>query len=527
MKTPEKLTCVPAFGRQNRIQTHTRTTAAGARRPAAAVRVLKQREEKQMKHRSRKTLCALLAVVLLIALLPMGQGARAYEGVSASEINSKSAGTYSFYTITSTAAGKTLTLTADLNLYLDEDLKLTSINGSNYNLIITGHHHLTVNNPSGIAIHIHSMTIGEITADISAAGYAILSSENLAFTEGCKVHVQTSGDVALMVTAYLSFYKEGTEVTIDAKKYAAMAHSIIVGNPLVIAEPADGLALEQSSGDRIMMFYHPYGENGLVKANHVLISTPKIYTITFNPMGGTVTPVTADTKADGRLASFPTPTREGYKFAGWYSAPAGGSMVPANTAFTRNTTLYARWTKLETPPSNPFTDVPESEYYFEPVLWAVNHTPQITKGTSDTTFSPNATCTRGQVVTFLWRAMGEPEPTSTANKFSDVQTTDYFYKAVLWAVEKGITLGTSYTTFSPNNPCTRAHVVTFLWRAEGQPSASGANPFADVASGQYYYSAVLWAVSKNITQGTSASTFSPDNPCTRAQIVTFLYRDMK
>ena len=97
----------------------------------------------------------------------------------------------------------------------------------------------------------------------------------------------------------------------------------------------------------------------------------------------------------------------------------------------------------------------------------------------------------------------------------------------LWAVEKGITLGTSDTTFSPNDPCTRAHVVTFLWRAEGQPDASGANPFADVASGQYYYSAVLWAVSKNITQGTSASTFSPDNPCTRAQIVTFLYRDMK
>ena len=178
-------------------------------------------------------------------------------------------------------------------------------------------------------------------------------------------------------------------------------------------------------------------------------------------------------------------------------------------------------------PGNPFTDVASGEYFYDPVLWAVNHTPQITKGTSDTTFSPDATCTRGQVVTFLWRAMGEPEPTSTANKFSDVATSDYFYKAVLWAVEKGITLGTSDTTFSPNDPCTRAHVVTFLWRAEGQPSASGANPFADVASGQYYYSAVLWAVSKNITQGTSAATFSPDNPCTRAQIVTFLYRDMK
>ena len=178
-------------------------------------------------------------------------------------------------------------------------------------------------------------------------------------------------------------------------------------------------------------------------------------------------------------------------------------------------------------PTNPFTDVAQGQYFYDPGLWAVNHDPQITKGTSDTAFSPDATCTRGQVVTFIWRAMGEPEPTSTVNRFSDVQTSDYFCKAVLWAVEKGVTLGTSDTTFSPNAPCTRAHVVTFLWRAEGQPQASGANPFTDVASGQYYTDAVLWAVSKNITQGTSATTFSPDNPCTRAQIVTFLYRDMK
>ena len=176
---------------------------------------------------------------------------------------------------------------------------------------------------------------------------------------------------------------------------------------------------------------------------------------------------------------------------------------------------------------NPFKDVSADQYYYDPVLWAVNHDPQITKGTSDTTFSPDATCTRGQVVTFLWRANGCPEPTSTTNKFRDVQTSDYFYKAVLWAVEKGITLGTSDTTFSPNDPCTRAHVVTFLWRSEGQPKAGSTNPFNDVSAGQYYTSAVLWAVSKNITQGTSANTFSPDSSCTRAQIVTFLYRDMK
>ena len=236
---------------------------------------------------------------------------------------------------------------------------------------------------------------------------------------------------------------------------------------------------------------------------------------------GTVIPAAGHSWDSGKVTKQPTETAEGVKtFTCTVCGETRTEAIPK---------LEPKPIDPPTPPTpgNPFSDVASGEYFYDPVLWAVNHTPQITKGTSDTTFSPDATCTRGQVVTFLWRAMGEPEPTSTANKFSDVATSDYFYKAVLWAVEKGITLGTSDTTFSPNDPCTRAHVVTFLWRAEGQPQASGTNPFADVASGQYYYSAVLWAVSKNITQGTSATTFSPDNPCTRAQIVTFLYRDMK
>ena len=123
--------------------------------------------------------------------------------------------------------------------------------------------------------------------------------------------------------------------------------------------------------------------------------------------------------------------------------------------------------------------------------------------------------------------MGEPEPTQIANPFTDVRSDQYYYKAVLWAVEKNITNGTSATTFSPDKGCTRAQVVTFLWRAEGQPAhASSVNPFKDVPAGQYYYKPVLWAVEKNITKGTSADKFSPDSTCTRGQIVTFLYRDM-
>ena len=180
--------------------------------------------------------------------------------------------------------------------------------------------------------------------------------------------------------------------------------------------------------------------------------------------------------------------------------------------------------------ASPFEDVAEDTYYYEPIRWAVNHDPQITNGTSPTTFSPNATCTRAQVVTFLWRAMGQPEPTKKDNPFTDVKEGQYYYKAVLWALEKGITTGTSATTFSPDSGCTRGQVVTFLHRAQGTPTpGSSVNPFTDVPAGQYYYDAVLWAVnhSPQITNGTSATTFSPNATCTRGQIVTFLYRSMK
>ncbi|MBR2667948.1 MAG: S-layer homology domain-containing protein [Oscillospiraceae bacterium] len=183
---------------------------------------------------------------------------------------------------------------------------------------------------------------------------------------------------------------------------------------------------------------------------------------------------------------------------------------------------------LEAPPpaTNPFVDVSNGQYYFDAVLWAVEK--NVTKGTDDTHFSPDATCTRGQVVTFLWRAAGSPAPGSSTNPFTDVKSGDYYYDAVLWAVEKNITKGTSATTFSPDQPCTRAQVVTFLHRFENTPApGSSTNPFGDVTAGAYYYNAVLWAVEKNITNGTDATHFSPDSSCTRGQIVTFLYRDMK
>ena len=174
------------------------------------------------------------------------------------------------------------------------------------------------------------------------------------------------------------------------------------------------------------------------------------------------------------------------------------------------------------PQTGVFVDVATGSYYEDAVDWAVEN--GITQGTDDTHFSPDGICTRAQAVTFLWRAAGSPEPETRTMPFTDVPVGSYYYDAVLWAVENGITKGTSDTTFSPNMTCSRAQIVAFLWRSEKSPAAGTANPFADVKSTAYYADAVLWAVGEKITKGTSATTFSPDDTCTRAQIVTFLYR---
>ena len=156
------------------------------------------------------------------------------------------------------------------------------------------------------------------------------------------------------------------------------------------------------------------------------------------------------------------------------------------------------------------------------MLWAAKN--GITGGVDDTHFAPNATCTRAQAVTFLWRAAGSPAPKSDVNPFTDVQPGAYYYDAVLWAVENGITKGSSKTMFSPNATCTRAQIVTFLWRSQKSPASDSVNPFTDVAADAYYNTAVLWAAENGITGGTGNNAFSPDADCTRAQIVTFLYR---
>ena len=337
------------------------------------------------------------------------------------------------------------------------------------------------------------------------------------------------------------------------------------------------------------------------------------YTITFNANGGSVTPASAETGADGKLASLPTPTRSGsYSFKGWYTATSGGTKVTTSTVFNANTTIYAQWTytggggggggyvstyaitvedakngdvtasqtsayqgttvtvtvepdtgyTLETltvtdkngkeieltnkgdgkytfkmPASkvtvkatfmddntmlNFFVDVPADAYYYDAVLWAVKE--GITNGTSATTFSPDNPCTRAQMVTFLWRAAGSPEPVGKTCIFTDVPADAYYAKAVQWAYEQKITVGTSATTFSPDETCTRAQMATFLCRmADGKP-VSNTIAFTDVKADAYYAESVQWAVENGITKGTGDNKFSPDATCTRAQMVTFLYR---
>lgn len=183
-----------------------------------------------------------------------------------------------------------------------------------------------------------------------------------------------------------------------------------------------------------------------------------------------------------------------------------------------------KWKFIKEPEktSSKFTDVSQSAYYYHAVEWAATN--KITSGTTATTFSPNIICTRAQVVTFLWNMNGNPEPKTTNNPFIDIKSTDWFYKAVMWAVENRITSGTSSTTFSPNTNCTRAQTVAFLWNMNGKPTPQTTNnPFIDVRSTDWFQKAVIWAVGNKITSGTSTTTFSPNQVCTRAQVVTFLW----
>ncbi len=238
--------------------------------------------------------------------------------------------------------------------------------------------------------------------------------------------------------------------------------------------------------------------------------------------GGSISPSGNVSVREGRDQTFTITPDKGYAVA---NVKIDGRSIGAVKSYTFENVKRAHTIEVSFTRANEFIDVPAGSYYYDAVLWAVEN--GITTGASASRFDPNGICTRAQAVTFLWRIAGSPAPRLRTMPFTDVPAGSYYYDAVLWAVENGITEGTSDTTFSPNMTCSRAQIVAFLWRSEKSPAAGTANPFADVKSTAYYADAVLWAVKENITKGTTNTTFSPDADCTRAQIVTFLWRCKK
>ena len=246
-------------------------------------------------------------------------------------------------------------------------------------------------------------------------------------------------------------------------------------------------------------------KNGDVTASHKSAAKGTTITLTVDPDKGYV--LDTLTVLDGKDKEIKLTEKNGkYTFT-----------MPASKV-----TVAAMFKAEQSTGKNPFTDVPAGSYYEDAVIWAVDK--GITTGTSATTFNPNGICTRAQAVTFLWRAAGSPAAKSSAMPFADVKAGSYYETAVLWAVENGITKGTSDTRFSPDGTCTRAQIVTFLYRASGSPAVSGNAAFTDVAADAYYAAAVAWAEKNGITGGIGGGLFGSDQSCTRGQIVTFLYR---
>ena len=248
------------------------------------------------------------------------------------------------------------------------------------------------------------------------------------------------------------------------------------------------------------------GEGGSVAASTKRASRGTTVTVTATAASGYQVAQVSAVDKDGKTVSLTDKGDGVYTF-----------VMPASKV-----DVTARFAQVQKPEEkDPYGDVSKDSYYYDAVKWAAET--GVTTGVGDGLFAPEWVCTRGQIVTFLWRASGSPAPKATELPFTDVAADAYYAQAVLWAVEKGITNGTSETTFGPDQTCTRAHAVAFLYRMSGSPAAAGST-FSDVAADAYYSTAVAWAVEKGITNGTSGTTFSPDDTCTRGQIVTFLYR---
>lgn len=367
---------------------------------------------------------------------------------------------------------------------------------------------------------------------ISADGYityirAIYQSGAITFTTNHFSHyaVFVSEKPAVIVTdgSGSGLYEVGATVTItaDSKSGYRFDHwEIVSGNVTLTDANRSETTFTMPAGNvEIAAVYTRISSGGGGS------STPT-YAITVEPVQNGSVSVQPQKAAPGDTVTVTVQPDQGYKLGKLTVTDGNGKAISVTAADGKYTfvmpqsrvTVKADFVKHQLV----FTDVPAAAYYAEAVEWAVSQ--GITAGTTATTFSPDSGCTRAQIVTFLWRAAGSPV-VSDAMGFTDVPADAYYAEAVRWAVAQGITAGTSVSTFSPDSICTRGQIAAFLFRANGQPAATAAaNPFSDVAADSYYYDAVLWAAENGITAGTSATTFSPNAPCTRAQIVTFLFR---
>ena len=283
--------------------------------------------------------------------------------------------------------------------------------------------------------------------------------------------------------------------------------------------PADAANYETLTGS-VTLLHRSYSGGSWSGSSTYPVSVPRVD-------NGSIS-VTPGAASKGTTVTITVKPNDGYELSKLTVTDQSGNRLSLNDQGNDKYTFImpsgkvnvdAAFSKIETTMN--FWDVKQGDYYYDAVKWAVEK--GITEGTGANFFSPNASCTRAQMVTFLWRAAGSPAPKSTANPFTDVSASDYYYNAVLWAVENGITTGASADRFAPGATVSRAQTVTFLYRANGSPAASGAS-FGDVAADEYYANAVAWAVQNGITTGTGNGKFTPNAPCTRGQIVTLLYR---
>ena len=312
--------------------------------------------------------------------------------------------------------------------------------------------------------------------------------------------------------------KEGGSVTLPtgpAKAGCTFSHWSIAGDA---AQYPAGRIYTPGSDVTFLPNWTPNGSGGGSGGSGGSGGGTGSCTLTFETNGGSGIPKISDPAGSVIDLRGYAPAREGSAFAGWYGDAALTNPI-ASVKLTGDMTVYAKWAEKG---GSDFKDIPDGAYYEEAVRWASGR--GIAKGISTSSFGPDIPCTRAQMAAFLWRASGCPAAAGRTCTFTDVESGAYYYEALLWAVETGITKGVTATAFAPNAACTRGQVVTFLYRCAGAPEVRGENPFTDVSENDFCYDAVLWAYREGITRGAAETAFRPGDGCTRAQIVTFLYR---